>query len=140
MLPTHSSASPARETANVVSQISRSKTACQGHLLSFSTLAKDILRHLGQSMRVPTLACPGLEDHGTLGPEKLTDIRTRFLLWTGNLGVMHKPEDPRALDRRLLDAPEVASRVFEILRDFQDLLGQSEPIPVWFPCFASAEH
>ena len=97
---------------------------------SFSALAKEILRHLGQHISVPTTACPGLGDHETLGHEKLVDIRTRFLLWTGNLGVMHKPEDPRALDRRLLDAPEVAGRVHEILGDLQDLLSQCEPTPI----------
>lgn len=99
-------------------------------LPSFSALAKEILRHLDQRIDTPTTACPGLEDRETLGPEKLVDIRTRFLLWTGNLGVMHKPEDPRALDRRLFDAPEVAGRVRDILGDLQDLLSQCESTPM----------
>lgn len=99
-------------------------------LPSFSALAKEILRHLDQHIDVPTAACPGLGDHETLGHERLMDIRTRFLLWTGNLGVMHKPEDPRALDRRLLDSPEVAGRVREILADLQGLLSQCEPTPI----------
>lgn len=99
-------------------------------LPSFSVLAKEILRHLDQRINVPTTACLGLEDHETLGPERLRDIRTRFLLWAGNLGVMHKAEDPRALDRRLVEAPEVACRVREILGDFQDLLSQCEPCPI----------
>ena len=99
-------------------------------LPSFSTLAKDILRHLVRLINLSTKACPGLEDHETLNPERLLDIRTRFLLWSGILGVMHKPEDTRALDRRLLDAPEVAGRVREILGDLQDLLSQCEPTPI----------
>ena len=128
MSSTYSSASPHGPTANVVGQVSQPETTCQGALPSFNTLAKDILRHLDRSINVPPLACPGPEEHMTLGPEMLGDIRTRFLLWTGNLGVMHKPEDPRALDRRLLDAPEVASRVREILKDLRDLLNQCKPI------------
>ena len=109
-------------------------------LPSFSALAKEILRHLDQRIKVPATACLGLEDHETLGPERLRDIRTRFLLWTGNLGVMHKAEDPRALDRRLVEAPEVACRVREILIDLQDLLSQCEPSPIWPPSAASLPH
>ena len=99
-------------------------------LPSFSAIAKTILRDLDHRINNPTTTCPGLEDHETLGPEKLMDTRTRFLLWTGNLGVMHKAEDPRALDRRLLDAPEVAGRVRDILGDLQDLLSQCESTPI----------
>ena len=99
-------------------------------LPSFSALAKETLRHLNQRIDVPTKACVAFEDHETLNPETFKDVRTRFLLWTGNLGVMHQPEDPRALDRRLLDAPEVACRVREILGDLQDLLIQCEPITI----------
>ena len=97
---------------------------------SFSALAKEVLRHLDQYISVPNTACPGLEDHETLGADRLRDVRTRFLLWTGNLGVMHKPDDPRALDRRLLEAPEVACRVREILGDLQGLLNQCEPASI----------
>jgi hypothetical protein len=131
MPPTHSSATPARPTANAAGQITHSETTCPGASPSFSTFAKDILRHLDRSISNPPLEYPGLEEHETLGPEMLSDIRTRFLLWTGNLGVMHKPEDPRALDKRLLDAPEVASRVREILKDLHDLLNQCKPLS---PC------
>lgn len=99
-------------------------------LPSFSAIAEEILRDLDHHINIGTTACPELEDHETLGPEKLMDTRTRFLLWTGNLGVMHKAEDPRALDRRLLDAPEVAGRVRDILGDLQDLLSQCEPTPI----------
>jgi len=95
--------------------------------LPFNAIAKQILRYLDQRINTPPAACPLLEDHEKLGPERLTDIRTRFLLWTGNLGVRRRPEDPRALDRRLIDAPEVANRVREILKDLQDLLSQCEP-------------
>ena len=99
-------------------------------LPSFSAIAKEILRDLDHHINIPPTTCPGLEDHETLDPEKLMDARTRFLLWTGNLGVMHKAEDPRALDRRLLDAPEVAGRVRDLLGDLQDLLSQCEPTSI----------
>jgi hypothetical protein len=121
---TRSSANDTRQTANMTCQASGSETTCQASVPPINALAKDILRHLDEHIDVPTLACPGLEDHETIDSERLADIRTRFLLWTGNLGVMHKPEDPRALDRRLIDAPEVAGRVREILADLQDLLSQ----------------
>lgn len=105
----------------------------------FNAMAKDVLRNLDQQISVPTPACPGLEGHETIGSERLTDIRTRFLLWTGNLGAMHKPEDPRALDRRLLDAPEVGNRVREILGDLQDLLDQCELSLSWIRSIASPQ-
>jgi hypothetical protein len=108
----------------MTSEVSVPGVECQSNLLPFSTITKHILRNLDQQINAPLPACPGLGDHERLGPERLTDVRTRFLLWSGNLGVMRKAEDPRALDRRLLDAPEVAKRVREILEDFQDLVGQ----------------
>jgi hypothetical protein len=110
---------------------------CQAHgpdtlrhddLPSFSVIAKEIIRLLNKNIHSPRLVCPGLEDHEALSSESLADICTRFQLWTGNLGVMHKATDPRALDRRLLSAPEVASRVREILEGLRDLLEQCEPI------------
>ena len=107
-------------------------------LASFSALAKEILRSLDHLINVPTTTCQGLEDHETLGADRLMDVRTRFLLWTGNLGVMHKAEDSRALDRRLLEAPEVACRVREILGDLQDLLSQCEPFPIYHSSTASS--
>ena len=92
---------------------------------SFSMAAKAILRILNEQINVCSLASlPELSDGVTLKSDKLADIRTRFLLWTGNLGVMHEAGDPRALDRRVNGAPEVANRIRDILRDLQDLLGQ----------------
>jgi hypothetical protein len=109
-----------------------SPTPCQGtrnqcQSPPFNDIAKEILHQLDQQINTPIPACPGLESHQSVGSEKLADVRTRFKLWTGNLGVMHKSIDPRALDRRLLNAPEVASRVREVLRGLQDLLHQSKP-------------
>ena len=112
------------EGLDMTSELSLLGAECQGTLSSFSAITKHILRHLDQQINVPPPACPGLENHEILGPERLTDVRTRFLLWSGNLGVMRTPEDPRALDKRLLDAPEVANRVREILEDLQDLVSQ----------------
>jgi hypothetical protein len=111
----------------MTTELSLSGAECQDTLLSFSAITKQILRHLDQQIHAPPPECPGLEEHDALGPEKLTDVRTRFLLWSGNLGVMRKPEDPRALDRRLLDAPEVATRVRAILKDLEELLSQCKP-------------
>jgi hypothetical protein len=110
-----------------MSEVSVPGAEGQGNLLPFNAITKQILRHLDQQIDAAPPACPGLEDHETLGPERLVDIRTRFMLWTGNLGVMRRPEDPRALDRRLIDAPDVANRVREILKDLQDLLSQCKP-------------
>jgi hypothetical protein len=98
-------------------------------LPAFCVLAESILRTLHKQINGPKPSCARLDGHEVLGPEKLEDIRTRFLLWTGNLGVMHKAEDPRALDRRLLDAPEAASRLRGILVEMEDLLHQCEPYP-----------
>jgi hypothetical protein len=127
IIPTHASTDYPRQNPHMISEVSLPGAESQGNLLPFNAITKQILRHLDQQINTPPPACPGLEDHETLGPEQLKDIRTRFLLWSGNLGVMRNAEDPRALDRRLLDAPEVATRVREILKDLQDLLSQCKP-------------
>lgn len=101
----------------------------EGDLPSFNAIAQEVLRVLNKQITSPKPVCSGLEDHESLSSERFADIRTRFLLWTGNLGVMHKPEDPRSLDARLLDAPEVASRVRDILGDLRDLLNQCKLLP-----------
>ena len=94
----------------------------------FSVAAKGILRILNEQINVPHPACHERDGNETLKTDKLADIRTRFLLWTGNLGVMHEPEDPRALDKRVQGAPEVANRIRDILKDLQDLLSQCKHI------------
>lgn len=109
----------------LVPTLSQMKTEFEN--TSLSAIAKRILQNLDRQIRGPAPACTGLVDHDTISSEKLTDIRTRLLLWSGNLGVMHKPEDPRALDKRLEEAPDVAIRVREILQDLQNLLSQCEP-------------
>jgi hypothetical protein len=53
-------------------------------------------------------------------------VFTRFRLWVGNLGVLHKKQDPRGLDKRLQDAPEVAKRIRELLIELKDLLLQGK--------------
>jgi hypothetical protein len=126
-LPAYTSTHYARENPHMTSEVSLPGADGAGNLPPFNAIAKEILRHLDQGINASPPACPGLEDHETLGPERLTDIRTRFLLWTGNLGVRRRPEDPRALDRRLIDAPDVANRVREILGDLQDLVSQCKP-------------
>jgi hypothetical protein len=57
---------------------------------SFGDIAKEILHQLNEQINTPMPSCPGLDDHQTVGPEKLTDVRTRFKLRIGNLGVMHQ--------------------------------------------------
>jgi hypothetical protein len=57
---------------------------------SFYVVAKEILHQLNQQINTPMPSCLGLDDHQTVGLEKLTDVRTRFKLWSGNLGVMHR--------------------------------------------------
>jgi hypothetical protein len=126
-LPAYTSTDNAREYPHMTSALSLPGADGRSNLPPFNAIAKEILRQLDQQIEASPPACPGLEDHEILGPERLADIRTRFLLWTGNLGVRRKPEDPRALDRRLIDAPDVANRVREILKDLQDLLSQCKP-------------
>jgi hypothetical protein len=122
----YTSTDRAREDPHMTSEVSIPGANGQGNLPPFNAIAKEILRQLDQQINTSPLACPGLENHEALGPERLADIRTRFLLWTGNLGVRRRPEDPRALDRRLIDAPDVANRVREILKDLQNLVNQGE--------------
>ena len=126
-LPAYTSTDHARENPRMTFEASLPGADGQGNLPPFNATAKKILRQLDHQINASPPTCPKLEDHGILGPERFADIRTRFLLWTGNLGVRRRPEDPRALDRRLIDAPDVANRVHEILRDLQDLLSQCKP-------------
>lgn len=131
---------PVQESSEDVTPFQDTRNQCQSP--TFNDIAKEILDQLNQKINTPMPACPGLENHQTLGSEKLIDVQTRFKLWSGNFGVMHKPMDPHALDRRLRDEPEVASRVREILRDLQDLLRQSKPsnFPSHIFRWANAEH
>jgi hypothetical protein len=142
MSPVQESLEDAREHSKQASLTACQDTRNQCQSPTFNDIAKEILHQLNQQINTPMPACPGLDDHQTIGFEKLTDVRTRFKLWSGNFGVMHNPMDPRALDRRLLDAPEVASHVREILRGLQDLLYQSKPsnFPSHILRWANAEH
>jgi hypothetical protein len=126
MPPSHSLPPDARGILDCQAQCP--DTLLHDDLPSFGTIAKEILRLLNKHVNLPRPVCPGLLNHEALSSESLADICTRFQLWTGNLGVMHKATDPRALDRRLLNAPEVASRVREILEGLRDLLEQCELI------------
>jgi hypothetical protein len=128
MPPVQEPSEDAREHSEQASLIPFQDTRNQCESPPFNDIAQEILHQLNQQINTPMPACPGLEDHQTLGSEKLTDVQTFFKLWSGNFGVMRKPMDPRALDRRLVDAPEVASRIREILRGLQDLLHQSKPL------------
>lgn len=97
------------------------------HIPSFRALARGVLGHIDQQIGELDLEYSGDKDHGTIDSEKLKDVRTRFLLWCGNLGVMHEPDDPRSLDSRLLGAVHVANRVNEVLEGLKDLLTQCKP-------------
>jgi hypothetical protein len=86
---------------------------CQTHLHSFNFIAKDVMCTLSQQINAARPACSQLEDHETIGSEKLMDIRTRSLIWTGNLGVMHTLENPFAQDdtlRRLFHLSSLITR------------------------------
>jgi hypothetical protein len=61
---------------------------------------------------------------GRLSPSRFEDIDTRFRIWAGNSGALHYAEDPRSLDRRSRDAPEVMKRILDILEELRDLLRQ----------------
>lgn len=89
---------------------------------SFSELAAEILRfdEQQQDFSIHSHDCDGGSD--SIGSNRLEDVFTRFRLWVGNLGVLHKRHDPRGLDKRLQDAPEVAKRIRQLLAELKDLL------------------
>jgi hypothetical protein len=45
----------------------------------------------------------------------LRDNLDRFKLWAGSLGAFHSSSDPRSLEHRLRKAPQVRSRVHDLL-------------------------
>jgi hypothetical protein len=98
----------------------------QSEAPSFSELATDILAFDKQQQDFPIHShdCNGGSE--SLGSSRLEDVFTRFRLWVGNLGVLHKRQDPRGLDKRLQDAPEVAKRIRELLIELKDLLLQGK--------------
>jgi hypothetical protein len=85
MSPVQESLEDAREHSKQASLTACQDTRNQCQSPTFNDIAKEILHQLN----TPMPACPGLEDHQTLGSEKLADVRTRFKLWSGNFGVMH---------------------------------------------------
>jgi hypothetical protein len=94
---------------------------------SFSELARDILEFNDerQSFPIHSQCCNGSGD--CLDSSRLDDIFTRFRLWAGNLGALHRAQDPRGLDSRLDDAPDVAKRIRRLLEETKDLLRQGSP-------------
>ena len=87
---------------------------------SFAIIVKEIMRML-QNATSSQSACPKLDRRQHIGPEKLVDIRTRFLLWIGEVDAIR----PHVLP----NVSEVTSRVRDILVELKDLLRQSIPPP-----------
>ncbi|KAK0798267.1 hypothetical protein LTR75_009566 [Friedmanniomyces endolithicus] len=54
-------------------------------------------------------------EHTNLHQDALSDSLERFNLWAGSLGAYHPSSDPRSLEHRLRNAPQVAVRVHELL-------------------------
>jgi hypothetical protein len=50
----------------------------------------------------------------------------RFKLWAGSLGAFHSPSDPRSLEHRLRKAPQVTSRLNELLTALSQNLHESK--------------
>lgn len=87
---------------------------------SFAIIVREILRIL-QNATSSQSACPKLNGRQHIGPEKLVDIRTRFLLWIGEVDAIR----PHVLP----NVSEVTSQVRNILVELKDLLRQSIPSP-----------
>jgi hypothetical protein len=58
----------------------------------------------------------------------LRDILDRFKLWAGSLGAFHSSLDPRSLEYRLRKAPQVRSRVHDLLAALSGSLHESKSI------------
>jgi hypothetical protein len=56
-----------------------------------------------------------IHEHNQLHQNVFQDSLDRFKLWAGSLGAFHSPSDPRSLEHRLRKAPQVKSRVTELL-------------------------
>ncbi|KAI1657010.1 hypothetical protein F4813DRAFT_88267 [Daldinia decipiens] len=52
-------------------------------------------------------------------PEAIEDALDRFLLWSGNLGALHLPENKLSLDYRVRAAPEIRDQICEFLDDLR---------------------
>lgn len=94
--------------------------------LSFSEIATGILEFEKQQQDIPIHPSDCNGGCECLSSSRLEDVFTRFRLWLGNLGVLHRKEDPRGLDKRLQDAPEVAKRIRELLEELKELLRQGK--------------
>jgi hypothetical protein len=58
----------------------------------------------------------------------LRDNLDRFKLWAGSLGAFHSSSDPRSLEHRLRKAPQVKSRVHDLLAALSGSLRESKSI------------
>jgi hypothetical protein len=58
----------------------------------------------------------------------IRDNLDRFKLWAGSLGAFHPSSDPRSLEHRLRKAPQVRSRVHDLLAALSGSLYQSKSI------------
>jgi hypothetical protein len=56
-----------------------------------------------------------VHEQDQLHQNNFQDSLDRFKLWAGSLGAFHSPSDPRSLEHRLRKAPQVRSRVNELL-------------------------
>lgn len=90
----------------------------------FRSLVEGVLETIQAQIDAPTPCSNCYDNNEALLSDHLKDIQTRFLLWIGNLGAGHRDQDPRSLDKRLEDAPEVASHIRGILVEIQELLKQ----------------
>jgi hypothetical protein len=59
----------------------------------------------------------------------LQDNLDRFNLWAGGLGALHSPSDPRSLEHRLRKAPQVKTRVNDLLAELSRSLREGKSIP-----------
>ncbi|KAM0715320.1 hypothetical protein Q7P37_008818 [Cladosporium fusiforme] len=95
-------------------------------IVPFRNLVEQVLRIIQAQIDAPTSCRSCSEDGEAIRSSHLADLHTRFLLWVGNLGAGHRHQDPRSLDKRLQDAPEVASHIRGIIIEIRDLLKQNQ--------------
>lgn len=58
--------------------------------------------------------------------QRLDDIQQRFRLWSGNIGALHPPWDPKSLEYRVRTVPKLEARFAELLGDLREDLDECQ--------------
>ena len=63
--------------------------------------------------------------NGQIHHDQVDDELTRFSLWMGNIGALHRPESAMSLESRLREADEVLIHIQELLENLNEVTGES---------------